>query len=87
MKKEIRAVPCGGWPLEVYRFENITQSFPNHFHDYCVIGLVEAGTLTSFFQMYIGLPPGVYGRIYSQTPNEQYLTAYHSRKKGRKDEY
>ena len=29
--------------IEAYRFEGIVQLFPNHFHDYYVIGLVEKG--------------------------------------------
>ncbi len=29
--------------LEAYRFEGVAQPFPNHFHDYYVIGLVESG--------------------------------------------
>lgn len=29
--------------LEAYRFEGVIQAFPNHFHDYYVIGLLEAG--------------------------------------------
>ena len=29
--------------LEAYRFEGITQKFPNHFHEYYVFGFVEAG--------------------------------------------
>ena len=30
--------------LEAYRFEGIVQPFPNNFHDYYVIGFIEAGT-------------------------------------------
>lgn len=29
--------------LEAYRFEGITRPFPNHFHDFYVIGAVESG--------------------------------------------
>ncbi|GBD79555.1 putative AraC family transcriptional regulator [Tetragenococcus halophilus subsp. halophilus] len=29
--------------LEGYYFEGVSQSFPNHFHDYYVIGFVEKG--------------------------------------------
>lgn len=29
--------------IEAYRFEGIMQPFPNHFHDYYVLGLVESG--------------------------------------------
>ena len=45
LHKEIRTV-CydDDLRLEAYRFEGIVQPFPNHFHDYYVIGLVEAGT-------------------------------------------
>lgn len=30
--------------IEAYYFEGIVQPFPNHFHDYYVIGCIEAGT-------------------------------------------
>lgn len=45
MKKEIKTV-CYDEELhlEAYRFEGVVQPFPNHFHDYYVIGFVEAGT-------------------------------------------
>ena len=45
MQKEIRTV-CydDDCHLEAYRFEGIVQPFPNHFHDYYVIGFIEAGT-------------------------------------------
>ena len=45
MKKEIRTV-CydDDLRLEAYRFEGIVQSFPNHFHNYYVIGFIESGT-------------------------------------------
>lgn len=44
MKKEIRTV-CYDEELriEAYHFEGIRQPFPNHFHDYYVIGFIEAG--------------------------------------------
>ena len=29
--------------VEAYRFEGIVQPFPNHFHEYYVMGLVEDG--------------------------------------------
>lgn len=29
--------------LEAYRFEGIDRPFPNHFHDYYVIGFIEQG--------------------------------------------
>ena len=45
MKKEIRTVCYDeDLRLEAYRFEGIVQPFPNHFHDYYVIGFIEAGT-------------------------------------------
>ncbi len=45
MQKEIRTV-CydDDLHLEAYRFQGIVQPFPNHFHDYYVIGFMEAGT-------------------------------------------
>lgn len=29
--------------LEAYRFDGVAQAFPNHFHEYYVVGLIEAG--------------------------------------------
>ncbi len=47
MKKELRtAVYDKDLGVEAYRFEGIVQPFPNHFHEYYVIGLVEAGERT-----------------------------------------
>lgn len=44
MKKEIRTVVYDDeLHIEAYRFEGIVQPFPNHFHEYYVIGLVEDG--------------------------------------------
>lgn len=44
MKKEIRtAVYDDELHIEAYRFEGIVQPFPNHFHEYYVIGFVEKG--------------------------------------------
>lgn len=45
MKKDMRMV-CYDEELhiEAYQFEGIVQPFPNHFHDYYVIGYIEAGT-------------------------------------------
>lgn len=44
MKKEIRTVVYDDeLRIEAYRFEGIVQSFPNHFHEYYVIGFVEKG--------------------------------------------
>ncbi|MDE6728625.1 MAG: AraC family transcriptional regulator [Oscillospiraceae bacterium] len=49
MKKEVRTV-CFDESLmiEAVRFEGISQPFPNHFHDYYVIGLVLRGTRNMF---------------------------------------
>lgn len=45
MKKEIRTVVFDDeLNLEAYRFEGVVQPFPNHFHDYYVVGFIEAGT-------------------------------------------
>lgn len=45
MQKEVRTVCYDeDLHLEAYRFEGTRQSFPNHFHDYYVIGFIEAGT-------------------------------------------
>ena len=44
MKKETRTVVYDGeLRLESYRFEGTQQPFPNHFHEYYVIGFVESG--------------------------------------------
>ncbi len=44
MRKEIRtAVYDDELRIEAYRFEGIVQPFPNHFHEYYVIGFVEDG--------------------------------------------
>ncbi len=44
MKKEIRTIVYDDeLHIEAYRFEGIVQPFPNHFHDYYVIGFVENG--------------------------------------------
>ncbi len=45
MKKEVRTVYYDEeLQMEAYHFEGIVQPFPNHFHDYYVIGFIEAGT-------------------------------------------
>lgn len=45
MQKEIRTICYDeDLQLEAYRFEGIVQPFPNHFHDYYVIGFIESGT-------------------------------------------
>ncbi len=45
MNNEVRTI-CYDEDLmiEAFRFERITRAFPNHFHDYYVIGLVESGS-------------------------------------------
>ena len=44
MKKEVRTVVYDDdLHIEAYRFEGIVQPFPNHFHEYYVIGFVEEG--------------------------------------------
>lgn len=44
MKKETRMVVFDDeLRIEAYRFEGIVQPFPNHFHEYYVIGFVENG--------------------------------------------
>lgn len=44
MKKEIRtAVFDNQLNIEAYRFKGIVQPFPNHFHEYYVIGYIEKG--------------------------------------------
>lgn len=44
MKKETRTVVYDDeLRLEAYRFEGTQQPFPNHFHEYFVIGFVEDG--------------------------------------------
>lgn len=45
MKKEVRTICYDDeLHLEAYYFEGIVQPFPNHFHDYYVIGIIENGT-------------------------------------------
>lgn len=44
MNKEIRTVVYDDeLRIEAYRFEGIVQPFPNHFHEYYVIGFMEKG--------------------------------------------
>ncbi|QSF43047.1 AraC family ligand binding domain-containing protein [Paenibacillus tianjinensis] len=44
MAREVRTVVFDTeLTLEAYRFEGIMQKFPNHFHDYYVIGYIEQG--------------------------------------------
>lgn len=45
MKKEIRTVCYDeGLRLEAYHFQGFVRPFPNHFHEYYVIGHVDAGS-------------------------------------------
>lgn len=44
MKNEIRTAAYDEeLRIEAYRFEGIIQPFPNHFHEYYVLGAVESG--------------------------------------------
>ena len=44
MKKEIRTIVYDEeLHIEAYQFDGILQPFPNHFHEYYVIGLIESG--------------------------------------------
>ncbi|WP_324824617.1 AraC family transcriptional regulator [Sinanaerobacter sp. ZZT-01] len=44
MVKEIRTVKYDAeLKIEAYHFQGIMQKFPNHFHDYYVIGFIESG--------------------------------------------
>lgn len=44
MKNEIRTICYNkNLNIEAYQFKNIVQNFPNHFHEYYVIGFVENG--------------------------------------------
>ena len=44
MKKEVRTLVYDDeLHIEAYRFEGIVQPFPNHFHEYYVIGFMEDG--------------------------------------------
>ena len=44
MQKEIRTVKYDATlKVEAYHFQGIMQKFPNHFHDYYVIGFIEKG--------------------------------------------
>lgn len=72
MKKEVRTVVYDDeLHIEAYRFEGIVQPFPNHFHEYYVIGFMEDGerilscknqeyTITrEHAQQSVFFPPGV----------------------------
>ncbi|MEN6593432.1 MAG: AraC family transcriptional regulator [Clostridiaceae bacterium] len=44
MKNEIRSVKYdAACRVEAYQFQGVMQSFPNHFHEYYVIGFIEKG--------------------------------------------
>lgn len=44
MKKAVRTIVYDDdLRIEAYRFEGIVQPFPNHFHEYYVVGLLENG--------------------------------------------
>lgn len=44
MKKEIRTVKYDAeLKVEAYHFQGVMQKFPNHFHEYYVIGFIERG--------------------------------------------
>lgn len=44
MKKEVRTIVYDEeLKIEAYSLEGVVQSFPNHFHEYYVIGLIEGG--------------------------------------------
>ena len=44
MKRETRTVVYDDeLHIEAYSFEGIVQPFPNHFHEYYVIGFIENG--------------------------------------------
>lgn len=44
MKKEVRTIVYDETlKIEAYRLEGIVQPFPNHFHEYYVIGYIESG--------------------------------------------
>lgn len=44
MEQEIRTVKYDGdLKVEAYNFQGIMQKFPNHFHEYYVIGFIEKG--------------------------------------------
>ena len=47
MRKEVRTVVYDdGLRVEAYRFKGVARPFPNHFHEYYVIGFVEDGERT-----------------------------------------
>ncbi|MEN6419205.1 MAG: AraC family ligand binding domain-containing protein [Clostridiaceae bacterium] len=50
-KNEIRTVKYdAACRVEAYRFQGVMQSFPNHFHDYYVVGVIERGRRTLLVQ-------------------------------------
>lgn len=71
VKKEIRTICYDkDLSLEAYHFKGIVQPFPNHFHDYYVIGFVESGTrcLQCKNQKYTIIP----GNILLFNPNDNH---------------
>ena len=57
MKKEVRTVVYDDeLHIEAYRFEGIVQPFPNHFHEYYVIGFMEDGERISVSYTHLTLP-------------------------------
>lgn len=51
MKQTVRtAVYDESLQIEAYRLQGTQRPFPNHFHGYYVIGLVESGTRLAFLQ-------------------------------------
>lgn len=50
-KNEIRSVKYdAACRVEAYQFQGVMQTFPNHFHDYYVIGVIERGRRTLLAQ-------------------------------------
>jgi AraC-like DNA-binding protein/quercetin dioxygenase-like cupin family protein len=50
-KDEIRVVKYdAACRVEAYQFQGVMQSFPNHFHDYYVVGVIERGRRTLLAQ-------------------------------------
>ncbi|MFC6331816.1 AraC family ligand binding domain-containing protein [Paenibacillus septentrionalis] len=59
MKKELRSIVYDtDLNVEAYHFAGIMQKFPNHFHEYFVIGFIESGKrfLSCKHQEYIVMP-------------------------------
>ena len=61
MKKQTRtAVYDDELRIEAYRFEGIVQPFPNHFHEYYVIGFIEDGHRVPVSYTHLTLPTTPY---------------------------